>query len=336
MSHQIETHGYQAAAMFARTDAWHRLGTTLPEVFTAEQAMTVGHLGGWNVRKTPLHTIDLAEDGVSSLEVPGHYATVRTNPFTGAAEPLGVVGQAYQPIQNEAHAEILNQLVDDSGAIFDTAGSLRGGRQVFVSLRLPETMRVAGVDEITTNIVALNSHDGTSAFRLLITPVRVVCANTQAAALANHSASFAIRHTANAGGRVGAARDALGLTFAYLEAFQAEAERMINTAMTDAAFHQLTAEVFGKPPRDAGTRARGAHREREQILMRLWTDADTQAAIRGTAWAGYQVITEYVDHYAPVRGRGTAAQKAVARAARVLTTTEPAKLKARAWQLATA
>jgi hypothetical protein len=29
MAHQIETHGDQGAAVFSRTDAWHRLGTTV-------------------------------------------------------------------------------------------------------------------------------------------------------------------------------------------------------------------------------------------------------------------------------------------------------------------
>jgi hypothetical protein len=111
MAHEIETHGNRAAAVFARKDAWHRLGTTLTDVFTAEQAMTVGHLGGWNVRKTPLTTVDLDADGVSVMEVPGHFATVRTNPFTGAAEPLGVVGEGYRPIQNEDHCEILNSVM---------------------------------------------------------------------------------------------------------------------------------------------------------------------------------------------------------------------------------
>ncbi|MGQ0466122.1 MAG: DUF932 domain-containing protein [Sporichthyaceae bacterium] len=299
MAHEIETHGTRAAAVFARTDAWHRLGTTLTEVFTAEEAMRVGHLGGWNVRKTPLHTVELHDDGGSVLEVPGHFATVRTNPFTGAVEPLGVVGAGYRPIQNEEHCEILNRLVDDSGAIFDTAGSLRGGRQVFVSLRLPHTMRIAGSDEVNVNVVALNSHDGTSAFRMLVTPVRVVCANTQAAALANHSASISIRHTASATGRVAAARDALGLTFAYVDAFQAEAETMIQTAMTDAQFAAMTAELFPAPGRDAGPRAENSHREREHTLMHLWAEAATQANIRGTAWAGYQAVAEYVDHYAP-------------------------------------
>ncbi len=44
MAHEIETHGTQAAAIYARKDAWHRLGTTV-RAFTAQEAMTIGHLG---------------------------------------------------------------------------------------------------------------------------------------------------------------------------------------------------------------------------------------------------------------------------------------------------
>ena len=164
MSHQIETHANTAAALFARVDPWHRLGTTLEgEAFTAEQAMTLGHLGGWDVRKVPLSASDITADGVTQMDVPG-FATVRTNPFTRTPEALGVVGSAYHPLQNEEHAEFLNRLADESGAIFDTAGSLRGGRQVFVTMRLPESLKVGGSDRVDLNIAALNSHDGSSAF----------------------------------------------------------------------------------------------------------------------------------------------------------------------------
>ncbi|MBG6099067.1 DUF932 domain-containing protein [Nocardioides luteus] len=333
MAHEIETHGRQAAAVFAREDAWHRLGTTLEDVFTAEEAMTIGHLGGWNVRKTPLQGIDLDENGANLVDVPDRFATVRTNPFTGQAEALGVVGTSYAVIQNEEHADTLNQLVEDSGAIFDTAGSLRGGRQVFVSLRLPETMRVGDADEIRTNIVALNSHDGTQAFRLLVTPVRVVCANTQAAAIANHTASVSIRHTTNASIQVARIRDALGLSFRYIEAFEAEAEKMIQQTMTDAAFAGIVEQLYGTHDPLGSRRSRTAAYERTRELERLWGDAATQANIRGTAWAGYQVIVEYVDHYAPVRARH---EKATARAARLLTSEEPTRLKERAWDLCAA
>jgi hypothetical protein len=208
MAHEIETHGTRAAAVFARTDAWHRLGTTLTDVFTAEQAMTVGSLG-WRVRKTPLRTGEISPDGVSVLEVPGYFVK----------------------------------------------------------------------------------------------------------------------------GRVAAARDALGLTFAYVEEFQAHAEAMIHQSMTDPQFARMTAELFPAPDRDAPSRTQNAHHDRPFVLMRLWADADTQAAIRGTSWAGYQTVAVYLDHHSPVRTRP---DKATARAARLLTTTEPTRIKTRAWQLATA
>ena len=290
--------------------------------------MTLGHLGGWNVRKAPVTATEIRDDGVTSMEVPGAFATVRTNPFTGATEPLGIVGGGYHPLQNEEHAAFLNHLADVSGATFDTAGSLRGGRQVFVTMRLPEHLSIGGSDRVDLNIAALNSHDGSSAFRVLITPVRVVCANTQHAALRNHLSSWSIRHTRNAKAAVQAARDTLGLTFAYVEAFEAEAERMINTSVTDAAFFELVQNLFPSPTPDAPARPRNAARRRQASLAHLWHDAATQSGIAGTAWAAYQSVVEYVDHFAPVRDKADAA---MARALRLLTTDEPARIKARAW-----
>lgn len=332
MAHQIETHqteqGTQAAAVFARKDAWHRLGTTVRDrAFTAEEAMTLGHLGGWNVRKMPLTATEVTEDGVTSINAPG-FATVRTNPFTGHPEALGVVGRGYTPLQNEDHAEFLNLLADESGAVFDTAGSLRGGRNVFITMQLPDSIKVGGSDRVDLNIAALNSHDGSSAFRILVTPVRVVCANTQSAALRDHEASFAIRHTRNAKAAVQAARDALGLTFSYVEQFEVEADRLIQQTMTDAAFDALIDATFGKTETSATKRTRDAERRRRTRLHWLFADADTQAGIRNTAWAGYQSVAEYVDHFAPVRSK---ADEAAARAARLLTSDDPDRIKRRAW-----
>lgn len=329
MAHAIETYNGKAAAVFAREDAWHRLGTTVAgDAFTAEEALRLGHLGGWDVRKVRLTASELDEDGVSVIDVPDHFATVRTSPFTGRPETLGVVGRGYTPLQNEEHCEFLNRLVDESGAVFDTAGSLHGGKQVFVTMRLPESMRVGGVDDLSVNIAALNSHDGSSAFRLLVTPVRVVCANTQSAALKNHHASVKIRHTRNAKAAVQVAREVLGLTWDYLEEFNAEAERMINTTATEATYRKVVAGVFGSTDENSSTRAKNAEAERLQILDRLWHDASTLDGIRGTTWAAYQCITEYVDHYAPVRSREDVAD---ARAQRLLTTEGPDRLKRDAW-----
>lgn len=333
MAHQIETHGNQAAAIFARTDAWHRLGTTVRNrAFTAEEAMTIGRLGGWHVRKAPLVAHEVTADGVTTIDAPG-YATVRDNPFTGHVEALGVVGAGYEPLQNEDHAEFLNNLADQSGAVFDTAGSLRGGRQVFITMQLPDSLLVGGSDAVDLHIAALNSHDGSGAFRILVTPVRVVCANTQAAALAAHVSSFSIRHTRNAKAAVAAARDALGLTFRFVEAFESEAERLIQATLPDGEFDALIEATYGPLDPDAPERTKQADADRHDVLSYLFHDADTQAGIRGTAWAGYQAVAEYVDHYAPVRTKGDAA---TARANRLLTSDAPTKIKHLAWSFLTA
>ncbi len=171
MSHELERLADGSTAFVsARQHAWHRLGTVLPSEFTAAQAMEHARLGWWNVRKEHLQAVVVTDSGVSTIDVPDRFATVRTNPVTGAPEALGVVGPSYVPIQNEEHCDLLDALVDESGAHFETAGSLKGGRQVFITMKMPDTMQVGGIDPVDTYLTACNSHDGSMAFRLMVTP----------------------------------------------------------------------------------------------------------------------------------------------------------------------
>lgn len=328
MSHEIEQFENGAAAFVsARTDAWHRLGTVLESSFTAEQAMEHAHLGGWNVRKEPLQATLVTDDGVTTLDVPGKYATVRSNPITGTPDVLGVVGEWYTPIQNEAHTDVLNALVDESGAHFETAGSLRGGKQVFITMKLPNTMQIGGVDNVDLYIAGLNAHDGTAPFRLIVTPVRIVCANTQAAALRNMRAHYTIRHTSGSTNAISEARAALGLTFKYCEQFEAEAEKMIQATLRETDFSKTTRKLI--PFKDErGERAKKQYEEKIVLLRDLFTGSETNTEIRGTRWAGYQAITEYIDHFAPVRATEGAE---LARAEKSLTKASVIDLKNRAF-----
>lgn len=338
MAHQLETWADGSASFaLARLHAWHRLGTVLPDRFDAAQAMNHAKLGGWRVRKEALQTTVLTADGVSTLDVPEQFATVRTNPVTGRPDVLGVVGRGYTPIQNEEHAALLDALVDESGAHFETAGSLRGGRQVFLTMKLPTTMQIGGVDPVDLYLVACNSHDGTSAFRLLVSPIRVVCANTQAIAIRRAQSSFSIRHTSGASGQIEQARQALGLTFKYAETFQAQADAMIAQAMTDRQFRELIDAVWHVDDK-ADTSAKAGPSKRSQtiaanrraVLVDLWRSSPTAEAIRGTAWGAYQAITEYTDHVAPIADKRN---PAMARAERVVTSSSVQQIKTRAFDL---
>lgn len=309
MGHHIDN---DQAFVSAHESAWHQLGTTLDHTFTAEEAMKHGYLGGWNVRKAPTFTV--TEDG-KQLPIPGRHAVLRDSPFTpGQIDVLGSVGDVYHVIQNEEHAALLNALVDESGAHFETAGSLDGGRKVFVTMKMPGHMQVGGVDRIDNYIAAVNSHDGSTKFTVMVTPVRVVCANTMNLAFRNHTHKYTVRHTKGAEKLlVGEARQALDLTFSYLDSFQQQAEQLINTTMTQMRFEEIVTTAFG-PTDEAGAAARTRAERKVDEMIELFTESNTQAGIRETAWAGLNAMTEWADHLSPVRGTdrdNTRAAKAV-------------------------
>jgi phage/plasmid-like protein (TIGR03299 family) len=325
MAHELETFANgQTAFASARLSAWHQLGVITEECMTADELMTKAFLGGWKVRKIDLQGVEYTADGVQIIECTDRRMTVRTNIVTGETEYLGIVSDDYAEVQNEETAEMLDRLADESGAHFETGGSLRGGRSVFITMKLPTSMQIAGVDDLDLYLCATTSHDGTSALRVDATPIRVVCANTQRAALAHTKGFYVFRHTSNVRSQISQAREAMGLVWKYLDGFQVEADKMINETLTMGEFEKVVAELWPLAD-DASATTRNNHKKRASTLRYLIRDADTQAAIKGTRWAGFQAITEYIDHYAP-------AKDAILRANRAVTG-PVAELKTRAFEL---
>jgi len=325
VAHELETLANgQTAFASARLSAWHQLGTVTDSCMTAEEVMSKAWLGGWEVRKIPLFGMETTERGVTKVDCPDKFMTVRTNPATGDTEYLGVVGEDYTTVQNEQVTEVLNLLVDQSGAHFETAGSMRKGRSVFVTMKLPTAMEIAGVDRMDLYLAATTSHDGTASLRLDATPVRIVCANTQRMAYERSQGSYTFRHTSNINAKITEARQALRLVWKHFDAWQVEAEKMLNEALTMGEFENIVAQVWPVAA-DASDVAKNNAKQRTNTLRYLIRDADTQKAIKGTRWAGYQAITEYLDHYVPATGETVRATRAL--------TGKGVELKARAFEL---
>lgn len=296
--------GKIAAFASANVDAWHRLGTTAKGAMTAHEALDLAHLSNWNVRKVPAY----AKVGDDFIPIEQKWATVRDNPFhEGRVDALGVVGRYYEPVQNEDEAEMLDTLVSESGAHFETAGSLDGGRRVFVTMKLPDTILFNGggpADRTELYLCALDSKDGSTSFQFVVSPVRWVCSNTVAAGLASAKARFTARHTkGSAKTHVLEARRILGLTFQYTDALSLEIQRMVEQEYNDVQFQRLTASLY-PTPKDAGPDTPRAKNQAEHrdTLRALWSSSPTLIGSRGTRWGAYNAVTEYVDHYHPMRG----------------------------------
>ena len=315
MAHEIEINGDQATFASFREPAWHKLGTVFNEEVSTQQMLELAHLDSWNVR---LEEIAIPTGFASDKS---HYFVARTNPFDKKqTDVLGVVGERYRVLQNEDLFEFGDALLDGGGR-WETAGSIKGGRQVFGSLALERDVVIdeKGVgDKINSYLLVNTSHDGSIAIQASVTPVRVVCANTLNLALGtgvgrNRSTkqSFKIRHTQTAQGKVQAAREALGIANAYLDQFSIMANDLIQREITQDKFAEIIRLAYPAPEKDGKQIAKTKWANKINTIEEIY-QSDTTHMIAGTAWGALNAMTERLDWWRSARGGNTEAMYASA------------------------
>jgi len=303
MAHELESVNGQTAFASLREPAWHGLGTVFAEEVNTSKMLELAHLDNWNVR---LEDVTMPE-GFNSDK--GYSFVTRTNPFDRSQnDVLGVVGERYVPLQNEDLFSFGDNLLDGGGR-WETAGSIKGGRQVFGSIALErETiLDPNGVsDKVKSYLLINTSHDGSVAIQASITPVRVVCANTLNLALSSIKGkkgikqTFKIRHTQTADGKIATAREALGLANAYLDEFDILAKSMIEKEITKADFDKIVALAYPAPEKDAKGSFK-KHNSKIDLINGIYVGKYNDT-IAGTAWGVANALTERLDWYRSARG----------------------------------
>ena len=288
------------AALYSAVPAWHTLGNIIPG--GTSDIDTVLQAGGidYDVSLRPVRYRNSADGPTLILD--DQFVTVRED--TGAG--LGVVGARYEVMQNRAVFEFLQDLVDRYDVVWESAGALREGRKVFVSLRLPQSITIdaEGInDEIVPFIVAINSHDGSSQYQVVVTPWRPVCGNTERFAVRDAHTRWGVRHTRNARDRFAEARRTLGLSTKYFEQFAAEEESLARTELALAEFRQVIDDLWEPPAQDAPARTKTNHATRvEKLTEGFTTNTDR---LGRTAYAAERSITEYADWGKNIRPSGS-------------------------------
>jgi phage/plasmid-like protein (TIGR03299 family) len=270
---------------------------------TTSEMLVAANLNNWNVR-------------LEDMPIPSHLSSdkeyqyvVRTNPTDKTqTDILGVVGERYHVLQNEDLFSFGDNILDGGGR-WETAGSLKGGRQVFGSLALERetVLDPNGVADVVKTYLLINtSHDGSIAIQASITPVRVVCANTLNVALNRTKKkdgvkqSFKIRHTQTANGKVAIARQTLGLANAYMDEFDKMAHAMIAKEISAKDFNDIILAAYPKPDKDT----KGAVKKWENkvdVINDIYT-GEYNGMIAGNAWGAFNALTERLDWYRSARG----------------------------------
>lgn len=194
-----------------------------------------------------------------------------------------------------------------AGVRFETAGSVRDGRQVYALVRLDEPYQIPGDESLTYPFAAmLNSHDGSTACRLLPTQVRVVCWNTFQMALngAREGVGITLRHSKHVNERLADAKGALSAMREDAKAWQMLATDLAGINIDDAVVRTFLNE-FIPIPENATERTRESRNERQGIFLKLYNESPTIDGVRGTAYGLVQAAGEYLDHVRPFKNADT-------------------------------
>jgi phage/plasmid-like protein (TIGR03299 family) len=295
----------ESDSMFSvRKAPWHGLGAVLEESpATVAEAIEASGLG-WSVAKERI-AVDRGDEPDDDWllprceQIPGYYATVRQD----TREVLGIVGERYRIVQNHEAFAFIDQLLGSS-IHFETAGSLHGGRRVWVLATLPDHVEVGG-DAVRPYVLLMNSHDGSTAVIAATTPVRVVCQNTLNWGLQSARQKFSIRHTEAVTQRVHEARRVLDLSINYYEQFKRYGDQLASERCTERQLRVVLDELYPNGTSDSVSgRTRKSRQQTKDRIAELFLRGETQGNAPGSKWAAVNAVVEYGDWLRPMRLSG--------------------------------
>ena len=303
MSHEITE---QDGIALAEQPAWHGLGTVFDHPMTVQEAFDASGLSSWDVGLQPLYLAD-------GTAVEGHQALVRSD--TGRV--FNVVGRQYTPLQNRDIAKFFDDIIGQTAGV-EAAGSIMGGARVWALARMPGDIHLEANhdDAIRRYFLLANGHDGTLAVRAFMTPIRVVCNNTLSAALANGgSDGVTLRHTPNLQQRLQAAKRLLGFVDKHYKRMSDVANFLSSEPVRAEQFERYVKTLFpDNPEAESHTRTRNI---RDRVAECFMGERNGLPGIRGTWWAAWNAVTEYIDH----RRTSRKTEAATARENRFVSTT---------------
>ena len=287
---------------------WHGLGVVLDGYpRSIDEALQCAGLG-WQVTHGDVLVVTTAQwtdaPGTTHPREPIPAAGFKANVRADTGAVLGIVSADYEVVDNRDAFRFLHALIG-SDLHFETAGSLWGGRRVWVLARRHDYIELGG-DRSATCIYVANSNNGSMAVTAAVTPIRIVCANTLDAALrhAEHGVSaqrtLRFRHTGNLPAKFAEARQVLGMTIDYEQQFKTLADRLAREPITERALEHRVLPHLWVIDTDLGKTAR-ANRERTigrvlDVFRGQGSAGDTTGNSRGSKWVAFNAIAEHLDH----------------------------------------
>lgn len=291
MAHEVESLMYVSNEANGRFVPWHGLGTAVSECPTSADAIKLAGLD-WDVVQQPIYT---GTDD-NKVGIPNYKANVRSTDN----KVLGIVTDRYQPVQNRQAFDFTDSLIGE-GCVYETAGSLCGGKRVFLLAKMPEKKILE--ESFDPYICFTNTHDGSGSIKAIMTPVRVVCQNTLSLALSNATRAWSTRHLGNMESKLAEAKYTLKMANDYMDKFAVVADQLANTTITEEQAYKVVDELFPIATEDSDRKARNITESKEQFIVCMFSPDILK--YKGTAYQLVQAASDYATHTAPKRNTTT-------------------------------
>lgn len=269
-----------------RKAPWHGLGVSVEEAPKSKEALRLSGLD-WKVIQGDIYT-----DTGKKIE------NVKANIRDYDEKVLGVVSDKYQIIQNEDAFSFTDALLEE-GVRYETAGSLAGGKLIWLLARLPEKYLING-DEIAPYLVFFNSHDGSSAVRVALTPIRVVCQNTLNLALATAKRSWGIRHTGDINGKLHEAQETLFKSEKYMLELGRSFDRLNKIKLSDSKVKQFIETLYPIDASMSNLQMQNGIKLQKELERRYFESPDLQH-VGKTGYRFINAVSDMVTHAKPLR-----------------------------------
>ena len=264
---------------------WVNLGVKVNEALTSAEAIKLGGLD-WEVNPEPIQV-------VGGQIIPGMKANVSSSDH----KILGVVTDRYKVVQN-ADAFAFTDMLLGEGVRYETAGSLSSGKRVWLLAKM-NTTKVCG-DDVEPYLVFTNSHDGTGAVKVAVTPIRVVCQNTLTLALSKASRTWSTKHIGNIDGKLEDAKKTLGFASAYMEELKEESDKLTQITVLAPQFADFLLKMF--PIKKDASKRQIANIERQRkALAEIYNHKDDIQKFHGTAYGVINAVADWRVHFIPAR-----------------------------------
>ena len=279
MGHEIES------MFYVREVPWHGLGVKLDECPTSKDAIVAAGLD-WTVDSKPIYDHN-------GKEIPNYRANTRTSDDT----ILGIVTNKYKIVQNADAFEFTDSLIEGD-VFYETAGSLKSGKTVWLLAKMPETKILD--DKVDPYICFTNTHDGTGSIKVCMTPVRVVCNNTLNFALSSAKRSWATRHMGNMVEKLAEAKHTLGLATEYMSELKVVSEGLATEHFSRDEFIKTIDAMFPIDYVNDTKRKINNIEATKEALLTCYKAPDLNN-FRETKYGALMAVTDMVAHMAPNR-----------------------------------